>query len=206
MMKTDLTPPLSINGLPIKALSSKVFTVTVLAIISFITPLTALSGVYKQVDEEGNVIYSDVPEKAGAKAIKPPPITTIKPLAPTTPASQEGRSPAKPSSSESKAKKSESTRSYSSLNITSPENEATIRANGGNFGISLSSEPALDSGHHYVVLVNGTKNQQGTGSTITVTGVSRGQQSISAQIEDEEGNVLARSGTVTVHVLRASKR
>lgn len=143
--------------------------------------------VYKTVDENGNVIFTDKPSEE-AEEVK------IQELENTI----GNPNPAKYRPS---APKSESF-SYESFTVTSPENGAGIRSNNGNVSISLSLEPALNPGHKIIVLMDG--KEIGTGLSVSLQNVDRGTHSISAKVVDGNGKSLI-STTSSFSILRASQ-
>jgi len=177
--------------------------VLLICLLSVIAP--AHAAVYKWVDEKGNAIkYSDKPQKPGDKPIsmpkpalefksQPAPVTTPVPSTETT-------------SEEPTQQEQGNATVYSAVQILSPEDQATIRANSGSFPISIASEPELDTqaGHHYVIMVDGTKHQQATNTSFELTNIDRGQHAIAVEIQDQEGQTLVSSNTVTVFVHKVS--
>lgn len=143
--------------------------------------------VYKTVDENGNVIFTDKPSEE-AETIK------IQELENTINNPNPGKY--KPSSP-----KLESF-SYKSFTVTSPENGAGVRSNSGNVSISLSLEPALNPGHKIVISMNG--KQIGTGLSASVQNVDRGTHSISAKVIDRDGKSLISTSS-SFSLLRASQ-
>jgi hypothetical protein len=177
---------------------SAVTRIILMALLLSLTAATAQAEVYKHVDEDGNVSYADHPQHPGDKPINvPPPAMTFdsKPPKPTS-----SSTPAKPKA------ESKPDVTYQMLKITSPANDQAIRANGGSFPITVASRPGLNQAesHRFVVMIDGTKHQESASPPITLTNVDRGTHTISVQIQDNKGNVLASSNSVTVHVLRAS--
>ena len=159
-------------------------------------PLSA--ALYKQVDEQGNVTYTDVPTGENAKPIKPPPATTYKPL--TTPskpqATVNGKS--EPSTEKSAVK-------YQSLQIAQPLDDQAVRANGGSFPVQLALTPDLDAeAHQIIIFVDNARHQETNTPSFELNNMDRGTHRIQAQIQDQAGNVLINSNTITVHVLRQS--
>jgi len=157
------------------------------------------AAVYKQVDDQGNITYSDVATKKDEKPITPPKVMTFKPLA--TPQQIQETQSKRPASNENA-----STTRYLDLQIAQPGNDQTIRANGGILSVQLTANPELNSsaGHHYVLLVSGKARQSSTTPGFKIGNIDRGSHTLTAQIQDRKGNILANSSTITVHVLRAS--
>ena len=128
---------------------------------------------YKWVDAEGNISYSDQPPFKDADKLDPPPINT-------TPAVSAPKTAAKEVEEETDTK-------YSFFKITSPENDATIRNNEGNFSISLGINPELDTanGHYLTILLDGKPVHKKTTSTnASFSNVDRGTHKITATVKN----------------------
>ncbi len=143
--------------------------------------------VYKTVDENGNVIFTDKPSEE-AETIK------IQELENTI----DNPNPAKYKPSASKPESF----SYKSFTVTSPENGATVRSNNGNVSISLSLEPALNPGHKIIISMDG--QQIGSGLSVSLQSVDRGVHSISAKVVDSGGKSLISTSS-RFSLLRASQ-
>jgi hypothetical protein len=157
------------------------------------SPLYA--AMYKQVDEQGNVTYSDKPSKQGDKPINPPPATTYKPL--TVPSQ-----PKKPAETD---RNTESATQYQALQITQPTDNESVRANGGSFPLQLTITPDFDEkSHRIVILVDNVQHQEANAISFDLTNMDRGTHSIQAQVRDHDGKILISSNTITIHVLRQS--
>jgi len=157
----------------------------------------ALAQMYKWVDKEGNISYSDQPPFKGAEQLDAPALTTM----PATAIPK--KSPAKAEPEEEDDKK-EVTK-YTELKITSPQNDATIRDNSGNFSIAFSAKPALDSnfGHYFSVSMDGKviKNKLTSGSA-SFSNIDRGTHKISVSVKNKSGKTLLKSKSVTVYLHR----
>lgn len=163
---------------------------------------TVQAAVYKWVDEEGNVTkYSDVPQKAGDKPINvPPPAMEFQSKTPSTVPEFKPptRAPNKTPSEET------SVTAYSAVTIMNIQDDQGVRANGGVFSIQLASQPPLNSasGDRYVVLIDGATYQSSDTAEFQLENLIRGTHTISVQIQDQKGSVLASSSPITMHVLR----
>ncbi|MBL1142534.1 MAG: DUF4124 domain-containing protein [Proteobacteria bacterium] len=144
--------------------------------------------VYKSVDEDGNIIFTDKPSEE-AEEIKIEKLETI-----------ENPNPAKYKPSPKQAE--ESAFQYESLTVSSPENGAGIRSNNGNVSISLSLEPALQTGHKIIISMDG--KEIGSGSSVSLQNVDRGTHSISASVIDGSGKKLISTSS-SFSLLRATK-
>lgn len=158
------------------------------------------AALYKWVDENGEVVYSDQPPHEGAEPLEPPPIVTTPPV----------KVKPKPAAAKKQpeSEKKPAPINYSEFSITTPGNDEAVRNNPGNVEVSFSLQPALatDRGHHIVLLVDG-KASDGKilGQSVTVPHMDRGTHTLKAEIRDETGKTLKSSNTVTFHLLRYSK-
>lgn len=155
----------------------------------FVMPVFA-ADVYRSVDENGNIIYTDKPTP-DAEKIRIDEIQTIEP--PDTP--EFTYTPPTPRDEPSQ---------YKVLKITSPADGDAIEDAAGNLSVSVSVEPALSPGHKIALFVDGNKTGEGGGS-FNLQNVDRGTHSLSAAILDNAGNELIRSGPVSVTLHRHSK-
>lgn len=154
-------------------------------------PALAAAGVYKWVDADGTVHYSDTP-KPGAEEVyvAPPQTYTPAQLPAITP---QPEAPA-------------ATAEYSQLSFTAPEPEANLWDNTGALPVSFNSEPALQTerGHRLVVLLDGQAQAPVKGNSTTLENVDRGSHTLQGQIIDATGKVLISSPSITVHLHRQS--
>ncbi len=175
------------------------FFVRYLIFFLFLASSNAFAAMYKQIDEEGNVSYTDTPPYDGASPLDAPGLTFIPPT--KVAKKKPEKNQAEVSSQETKVTK------YKSLKVESPVNDETIRDNNGNFSVSIAIEPALNvsQGHYLIVLIDGKALPEKMQSTsISLTNIDRGEHKIKAVIRDKKGKKLRQSKTVTVHVKRHS--
>jgi len=188
--------PLPTTNLVKKRMFKKIRIISLLLIsLTLVTPMLLLAQVYKHVDEEGNVTYSDEPQKKGDQPISLPEPTTIKIApAPKSSTNSEGRKKAPPKKSIK----------YDSVEIVSPNNDEAIRSNSGDITIQISSSPELQTNHLYAVYVDGAKMLASAAPTVNLTNLDRGSHTATVQIQDENEQTLATSSPITFHLLRAS--
>ncbi len=151
--------------------------------------------VYKTINADGEVVFSDRPgqgaervELPGLTTYKPPPVTKRTPRSAATAAGDDAGQ-------------------YSSLKVSSPEDEATIWDNEGIISLSLEIDPELqtDTGHRIQYYLDGKPDGEAeTSLTYTYRDVDRGTHTVSAAVVDVEGNALISSSPVTVHLHKAS--
>lgn len=150
---------------------------------------------YKWVDEEGNVSYSDQPQHKDARKLDSFSDNTI-PATRVPPRAQ----PAPPPSGEPETR-------YSLLQINSPEHDQAIRSNIGNISVSLMTQPALNvaQGHSISLLLdNKLVSENITTDQATLQNLDRGTHQLSAIIKNKQGKTLQQSDTITFHLHRHS--
>ena len=154
---------------------------------------------FKWIDKEGNVSYSDHPPFQGAKKLDAPLLSTV-PAVKTSPKKITKKSA-------SPYAKDKATTKYTSLSISSPKNDATIRNNNGEISVSIRISPALNTkkGHYLSLNMDGKVIQSRLNSTSTsVSNVDRGTHNLSITVKNKAGKTLKTSQPVTVYIHRQS--
>lgn len=159
-------------------------------ILLLFVALPTSAAVYKWVDEDGKVHYSDSP-KAGAEKVVPKKHSNITLVAPSTPVTPAEALPEAPK--------------YQ-IGFQSPEQNATVRNNNGQLELSISVEPQLASRHRVQLLLdNKVVRTLGGGGNFALDNLDRGEHQLQAQVIDNHGKVLASSPTRTVFLHRHSQ-
>ena len=178
--------------------------------IRFLAPLLAASlalsaaspafgEIFRTVDAQGNISYTDQPPRPGDTQIKSEQIEISKtntfqdstPYERWDPDVEEGADNAAPTS-------------YS-LAIVSPTNDASIRNNAGNVVVRTQIAPDLASGHVARLELDGTLTSEAVESgSIYLTNVSRGTHQARLVVESETGRRLAESAESVFHLQRIS--
>jgi len=151
---------------------------------------TASAELYKHVNPDGSVEFTDIPTSKNDEPLKLAPLSTFKSL--PQPPMQAGNQ-TKPAAVQ-----------YTSAKITSPTNEATIRENAGNIVIKTTVSPSLQSGHKLVLFDNGVIKGESSNGSFTITNADRGSHVLSIQVQNKAGKVLISSKSVTVYLRRHS--
>lgn len=156
----------------------------------FLTTLVSAETVYKTVDKEGNVIFSDaktedaeIIEIQDAQALDIPKVRTFKLLPP---------------------KEKHKTSEYTKLEIVSPQNDATIHSNEGNVNINTDIEPEINNKDTLVLYLDGKQVETGNKPQFLLTNINRGTHTVEVVLKDQNGVELKRSGKATFHVRRIS--
>jgi hypothetical protein len=147
--------------------------------------------IYRGIDPEGNVFYSDTEQENSELIPTPTPNTIIMPKL-------EAEKP------EITEKKEENR--YEAFSIISPANDATVKDNSGNLSISLLIKPKLDIKQGDIIRLS-IDNQVVTKKTTTlnntITFVDRGTHTLKAELLDHSGKKLM-SSSVQFHMKRFS--
>ncbi|HEY7771810.1 MAG TPA: DUF4124 domain-containing protein [Marinagarivorans sp.] len=157
-----------------------------IAVASFCATALA-SGVYKSVDENGKVTYSDAPTGNKIDPVDLPHINTTpavepKPYTPPAP---------KPATTQYR------------VAITSPSNGAEILAGQRDLSVSARVEPSLGDGYSAQLYMNNSPYGGAQPSTsFVITEIIRGEHQLSVAVLNPNGKVVARSNSVTVYVRR----
>ncbi len=149
--------------------------------------LSVQAQIYKTVDADGNVVFTDSPgvnQQAETVDIKVPNTIDATPVTPYQPA------PA-----------AEEEAGYQSLSI-SPAHDSTVRSNTGDFAVSISVNPPLQPGHSVQLYLDGQR-QNGSGTRYQFTNIDRGSHQLRATVVDGNGKVLIEQ-TNPVHVQRTT--
>jgi hypothetical protein len=155
--------------------------------------LPTTADVYTYIDAEGNRVFTDQPHK-NAKRVDIPPSNSTTGAPPKSTVQQR---PAKP--------KAKAMFHYDLLRILVPEPDATVRSNNGDLIVSVTSDPALQPGHGYRLLVDGKPYADaGRSPVFPLSNVDRGTHQLSVEIVDEAGRVLERTPNQPFHMLRIS--
>lgn len=155
----------------------------------------AQAALYKTIDKDGNITYSDSPAK-NAKELELPPI----PLIHIAPSPELGLSK-KTSSNSGESMGAE----YSQLMITFPRNGETTRSNSGDVAVALSINPVLSSTDTLVLKVNGIEMRRGHSELLTLPHLDRGSHTLQAFILNAANETLISSEPITFHLQRHSK-
>ena len=145
------------------------------------------SEVYKWVDEDGVVHYSDQPQP-GAEKIEIGESNTFT-----------GRRAQAPSSGDDAEEQTEQVVGYESLTISSPGAEETLWNIEGVLNVTLALSPALQPGHQVRVYFDGSP-QEVSGTSFQIEEVWRGVHNLQAEVLDETGTLMIRSQPTRFYV------
>lgn len=156
--------------------------------------LPAGADVYKSVDKDGNIIFSDTPSENAEKV-------ELDEL-PTIPALETGPPGAPPPS------RGGVPPDYTELEIVNPANDAALRLeeDDATIPVSVRLAPALFPAHSLVLYLDGNEYATGRSPGFQLTGVERGTHQLRVAVKNSaDGQIIKSSPTSTFHLLAHSK-
>ncbi|MCV2883737.1 DUF4124 domain-containing protein [Aestuariibacter sp. AA17] len=163
-----------------------------LLVISF----CASSKIYKVVNEDGTVVYTDK-FQAGAEEM------TMSSTSTNTVSSLNTPSNSPTLSTTSSTKKQERKRPNYSLSILQPANEATIRDNNGAFHVVAELTPLVAG--RFQLFIDGELIQTQPNPRFSLQGIERGEHQLQVKFKHSSGKILASSPPVVIYLHQASK-
>ena len=166
------------------------------ALLLALAATPAAAEIYRYVDDDGSVHYTDEPpaeHKDAAETVDLAPIPTVEPPAPVTASAPPG----------SESKSSQDTGPlYRDVSIVRPFNEQTIRDATHQLPVVVQTTPTLrtDLGHRVRFILDGSPldGEPVASNTVTMQDVYRGEHTVSAEILDAGGRVIGSASPVTV--------
>lgn len=161
----------------------------------------AASKIYKTIDANGNVVYTDVApaQREGEAELQVEELNTYR-----NPAPEPATLPTVKLSPEDDEEAEDDEIRYESVTLVSPGPDEAVRANGGNVSLTARVQPGLDRGHALRFYLDGQPVATVNGTQAALTAVDRGTHSARVAIVDDTGASLMESSSVTFHVLRFS--
>ena len=145
---------------------------------------------YKGLDDEGNVVYSDQPFE-NAEKFTPAALSVVD-------APKRAPEPGKVTKDDEEAEAFK----YTDFDIASPKNNETIW-NNPQLAVTLRLKPELNTEEEHTawLLMDGkviVKNSQT--ATMQIGQLERGAHQLQAQVRDKAGKVVVRSRSIVVHI------
>lgn len=162
-------------------------------LVSLSLSLFAATKIYKKVNPDGSVAFSDVPFAVGGKPIKLKPLPSVK-LGPVP----VGTHSAPAASTRPKPFQ------YKTIRIVSPLDNEAIRSNNGDLSVSGELKPGLQSNrkHHIQWLLDGKTISGANSLKLNLKNVARGTHRLQLNVVNTKGNALIQSPTISFHILR----
>ncbi|WP_246837614.1 DUF4124 domain-containing protein [Salinicola sp. MH3R3-1] len=167
--------------------------VSPMAVLPMIVSSAQAASVYRHVDADGNVVYSDEPRAGHRVDLKP--IAVVDPDTPEIRTRSDQPTPASASAVD-----------YERFTISSPHDEQTLpTGQAGNVQVQLAIEPALQRGDRVQLRVDGEVRQSPMHTNVfALSQLERGEHRLQAELVDAQGRVRLATPAVTLYVQRAS--
>lgn len=182
-----------------------VFGVLLLCAALISTTAEANSRIYKTVDENGNVVFTDVPPRPDQQGEEVQ-LTSPSSFTPP-PAARQQRSLEDwlGTADDPAADGEEETASpYRMLQVASPQDDEGLRDNAGNVTVAANVEPALQPDHVMQVYLDGELAQSGRTTTFQLSNLDRGTHNLELRIVNARGETLISSPSSVFHLQRRS--
>jgi len=167
-----------------------------IALTSLLAAAALAAPAWTWVDAQGRRHYSDRPVE-GATQIELSESQTFSGSA--------LRSASQPAADESGEAEAATAVTYSVVDIVSPTAQETLSNIGSVLGVSVATNPGLQSGHRIDVMLDGQRREIGARSLdFNVPEVFRGEHTLQVVIVNAAGDELKRSAPVTFFVRQTS--
>lgn len=164
------------------------------------TGTTVADEIYRHVDDNGNVTYSDEPMTDDSKAMELDPLPEVS----LPDASQrEERSRRDETASDSGNAEPQG---YQAIEITQPEHDSAFWRGGGRVVVRFQSQPSLRAGHRYALEVDGERIQKSRRNTFSLKNVNRGTHELVVHVVDGNGETVSSSDVTRFTLHRPSQQ
>lgn len=163
------------------------------AVTSTLIALPTQAEVYRQVDADGNVTFTDEPDD-NAERVDVKPVTTITMPKPETVEQQLDDEDENIGDQEA----------YESVSFTSPEDDEAFHSGSGNVEFQVTSTPELRQGHQFEITMDGTPVGQTRSGSVTVNNVFRGTHNAAVNVIGPDGERIYTGDTISFTVHRPS--
>ena len=172
-----------------------------ITLVIILLPLTAFSQgeIYKVVDEDGNVTFTDQRPGAGAEPMDLPPLSVIETdvQVPETPAAVADQEPKPPTSKELR-------KQFRDFAITQPEQEQTFWGTANTVFVSWGSSEAIPPEMSVMLFVDGKGQKAPATGGVGLT-LDRGEHQVHAELRDERGRRIVTTKTITFFIKQHSQ-
>lgn len=174
------------------------FTTLVLALL---LPLgTPVAGeIYRHVDENGNVTYSDEPADDNSEAMELEPLPEVSLPDGAARERRERRSESERDSN------NDEQQGYRAIEITQPEHDSAFWRGDGLVVVRFQSQPSLRSGHQFALELDGERTRKGRSTTFTLENMNRGTHEIVIHVVNANGETISSSDVTRFTLHRPSQ-
>lgn len=157
---------------------------------------TLAQTIYKTVDENGNVVYSDTNPNGDGEPVKLRELSVVKPGKLEMPRTGE-ETPAA-------AREQSSEAAEVGLRIISPGHEDTIWNTAYVLSVQVGATGALPEGAQLAYIVDGEVKQTTRSTSVQLSEVFRGEHTLTVELRSDSGRVLNSAGPVTFYMRQGS--
>ena len=163
----------------------------IVLLLSSLVCSAVFADVFKRVDANGRVHFSDRPGP-DAERIEVKPVQAVETPSPMG------------NVTESRQGEKADAFKYETFSIDSPADGEGVRANDGNITVRMTIRPSLQRGHSIAISIDGDRLATGTSTVFELKNLSRGTHSLEAAVVDDAGSEVSRTKPVSFHVLRVA--
>ncbi|WP_158223123.1 DUF4124 domain-containing protein [Halovibrio salipaludis] len=168
-------------------------------VLAFLLPLgTAVAGeIYRHVDENGNVTYSDEPFSDNSQAMELEPLPEVS--LPDSPV-RESRN-----SERENNRGNDGQQGYESVEITQPEHDSAFWRGDGLVVVRFQSQPSLRPGHRFALELDGERTRRSRNTSFTLENMNRGTHEIVIHVVNANGETISSSDVTRFTLHRPSQ-
>ena len=178
-----------------KLITHKIFFMMLITISLVLTASPLTAQVYKVVDENGNVTFTDRPPADGSKPMDLPPLSVIE-----TPDYQMPSSQVATEEEDKEIPLRTLRRDYRDFAIISPLAEATVWGPEQSVSIAWSVGKQLQAGMSVSIFIDGKLLTTSTQPIIPAGALERGEHTVTAQLKDVKNRTIATAAPITFYV------
>ena len=178
-----------------KLISNKTLLLILIVFLTAVISSPLMAEVYKVVDEDGNVTYTDKPPPDGSKPIKLAPISVIE-----APTYEKAPDPAKKGEEGEELSLRDLRRLYRDFSIISPQPEESVWRPDGPVMLAWSTGKQLKDGMQVTIYLDGKKQATTTERAVPVGGMDRGEHTVTAELRDGANRKIATAAPVTFFI------
>lgn len=149
--------------------------------------------IYKTVDEDGNVVYTDQKPSEDAEPVRLPELTVVDPVEIGDPDAARSEEQEPPDSA------------GPPIQIVSPAAEETIWNTAYRLPVSVAVDGRIPSSAQLVYLIDGEERMTTRAQSIELEEVFRGEHQLRVEMRNDQGDVLSQAGPVTFFMRQHSR-
>lgn len=155
----------------------------------------AAEEVYRYVDEDGTVVFTDQRPSDDAKPMDLPGLSIM-----------ESHKPARAGADDEESEEEDGAEPvYPDLTMISPKREETFQGSGNTLPVRLVTRQELRPGDEVVVYLDDQEQGRFQSFSVDLQQVPRGTHEVRAEVHDDEDRVVGESGPVTFHMKQHSR-